>query len=133
MHLNKNYTTTSADKSQALHGALLGFLDHFPGIGKTQFRDFVARDHCRQSADPCIQIKLQLSEDDFVVSVRNRIGPDAVITDNVIPLSTKDGLGHGMGLKNVITICDKYHAEYVLSAKQGWFQFTMLAYLQAEK
>ena len=57
MHLNKNYTTTPADKSQALHRALLGFLDHFPGIGKTQFRDFVARDHCRQSADPCIQIK----------------------------------------------------------------------------
>ena len=83
--------------------------------------------------DPCIQIKLQHSEDDFVVSVRNRIAPDTVITDNVIPLSTKDGLGHGMGLKNVIAICDKYHAEYVLSAKQGWFQFTMLAYLQAEK
>ena len=79
--------------------------------------------------DPCIQIKLQRSENDFVVSVRNRTTPDTVITDNAIPLSTKDGLGHGMGLKNVIAICDKYHAEYVLSSKLGWFQFTALAYL----
>lgn len=77
----------------------------------------------------CIQIKLQRSDNDFVLSVRNRTTPGMVITNNVIPLSTKGGMGHGMGLKNVVAILQKYHAEYILSSKDGWFQFTALAYL----
>lgn len=80
-------------------------------------------------ANPCIQIKLQRSDNDFVLSVRNRTTPGMVITNNVIPLSTKGGMGHGMGLKNVVAILQKYHAEYTLSSKDGWFQFTALAYL----
>lgn len=80
-------------------------------------------------ANPCIQIKLQRSDNDFVLSVRNRTTPGMVITNNVIPLSTKGGMGHGMGLKNVVAILQKYHAEYILSSKDGWFQFTALAYL----
>lgn len=76
-----------------------------------------------------IQIKLQRSDNDFVLSVRNRTTPGMVITNNVIPLSTKGGMGHGMGLKNVVAILQKYHAEYILSSKDGWFQFTALAYL----
>lgn len=79
--------------------------------------------------DPCIQIKLQCSDHDFVLSVRNRTMPGAAITNNDIPLSTKQDTGHGIGLKNVVAILQKYHAEYTLSAKQGWFQFTALSYL----
>ena len=79
--------------------------------------------------DPCIQIKLQRSDHDFVLSVRNRTTQDVAITNNEIPLSTKQDAGHGIGLKNVIAILQKYHAEYTLSAKQGWFQFTALHYL----
>lgn len=79
--------------------------------------------------DPCIQIKLQHSDHDFVLSVRNRTMPGAVITNNEIPVSTKRDTGHGIGLKNVVAILQKYHVEYSLSAKQGWFQFTALCYL----
>lgn len=79
--------------------------------------------------DPCIQIKLQRSDHDFVLSVRNRTLPGATIANNEIPLSTKQDMGHGIGLKNVIAILQKYHAEYTLSAKHGWFQFTALRYL----
>lgn len=79
--------------------------------------------------DPCIQIKLQRSDHDFVLSVRNRTMPGATITNNEIPLSTKQDTGHGIGLKNVVAILQKYHAEYTLSAKHGWFQFTALSYL----
>ena len=79
--------------------------------------------------DPCIQIKLQRSDHDFVLSVRNRIMPGITIHNNEIPLSTKQDTGHGIGLKNVVAILQKYHAEHTLSAKQGWFQFTGLIYL----
>lgn len=79
--------------------------------------------------DPCIQIKLQRSDHDFVLSVRNRTTPDAAIPNNEIPLSTKQDTGHGIGLKNVVAILQKYHAEYTWSAKHGWFQFTALTYL----
>lgn len=78
--------------------------------------------------NPCIQIKLQLSEHDFVLSVRNRVMSGVPIIENVIPQSTKRDIGHGMGLKNVVTILQKYHAEYVLNCKHGWFQFTALSY-----
>lgn len=79
--------------------------------------------------DPCIQIKLQRSNYDFVLSVRNRANSDIMITENLIPFSTKQDAGHGMGLKNVVSILQKYHAEYTFSSKQGWFQFTALTYL----
>lgn len=78
---------------------------------------------------PCIQIKLQCSDHDFVLSVRNHAAQDTVIADNTIPLSTKQDPGHGIGLKNVVVILQKYHAEYTFSAKKGWFQFTALTYL----
>lgn len=51
------------------------------------------------------------------------------LPNNEIPLSTKLDTGHGIGLKNVVAILQKYHAEHTLSAKQGWFQFTGLIYL----
>lgn len=77
--------------------------------------------------DPCIQIKLQRTDQDFVLSVRNRTMPGATIPNNQIPPSTKQGAGHGIGLKNVVAILQKYHAEYTFSAKHGWFQFTALS------
>lgn len=78
--------------------------------------------------NPCVQIKLQLSNCDFVISVRNKTNHNATILNNVIPVSTKSNIEHGFGLKNVVSILQKYHADYTVTSKQGWFQFTALTY-----
>ena len=78
---------------------------------------------------PQIQIKIVKSSHDFVLSFRNRVHSGLVLPKNVVPKSSKKTPGHGIGLPNVVAILEKYHAEYTISCKNGWFQFTSLMWL----
>lgn len=77
-------------------------------------------------ASPQIQVKIEKSENDFVLSFRNRVERELTISDNLPPASTKAAPGHGMGLQNVIALLKKYGADYTITCKGGWFQFTAL-------
>lgn len=78
---------------------------------------------------PQIQIKIVKSNHDFVLSFRNRVRSGVVLPKNILPKSSKKAPGHGIGLPNVVAILEKYHAEYTISCKKGWFQFTTLVWL----
>lgn len=78
--------------------------------------------------DPEIQIKIQLSEDDFVLSFRNRVTGTIEFDDADIPASTKKEKGHGYGLKNTIAIFEKNGMDYSISCRNGWFQVSAIIY-----
>lgn len=73
-----------------------------------------------------IHIKLQNTENEFMISFRNKVAKDIPIHSNCPPSSTKKSFGHGMGLLNVIEISKKYHGSYSISCRDHWFQVTVL-------
>lgn len=73
-----------------------------------------------------IQIKIEDSPSEFLISIRNPVSRNISITNNMPPQSTKTGIGHGFGLQNVIEIAHKYKANYLIECKDCHFQVTFL-------
>ena len=73
-----------------------------------------------------INIRIQNTQHEFMISVQNQVKKDVSIENNVPPMSTKNEAGHGMGLQNVIEICKKYKANHLICCRNGWFQVTAL-------
>ncbi len=73
-----------------------------------------------------IQIKIEDSPTEFLISIRNQVSRNISITNNIPPQSTKKGIGHGFGLQNVIEIARKYKANYLIECKDCHFQVTFL-------
>lgn len=73
-----------------------------------------------------IRIKIEDSPTEFLISIRNQVSRNIPITNNTPPQSTKQGIGHGFGLQNVIEIARKYKANYLIECKDCHFQVTFL-------
>lgn len=79
--------------------------------------------------EPEIQVKIQLTENDFVLSFRNRVEHKVDISADRLPISTKGIAGHGYGLQNVLELLKKNKMEYAFSCDNTWFQISALTYL----
>ena len=78
-----------------------------------------------ESADPSdVFLRIRKTEEDFVVSVRNRTDRDLHLEEKELPRSTKQEPGHGIGLGNVCGVLDRCKAEYTMSCRDRWFCFT---------
>lgn len=78
---------------------------------------------------PEIQVKIQLSEEYFILSFRNRVETEIEFGDSELPLSTKQEEGHGYGLQNVVALFKKNRMDYSISCQKGWFQVSAMKYL----
>lgn len=73
---------------------------------------------------PEVYIRARKTEDEYIVSVRNRVEQDVELLDGQLPRSTKKEPGHGMGLSNVQETLEKYQGELTLTCRDRWFRFT---------
>ena len=71
-----------------------------------------------------IFLRVRKLNDEYVVSVRNRVLKDVQIGEKGLPVSTKKEPGHGIGLSNVRDIILCHKGEYTISCKNQWFSFT---------
>lgn len=69
-----------------------------------------------------IQVRI-LQEQTFFFSIRNTTAPVEIVADT-IKTSKENPQLHGFGLTNIKTILAKYHGDFVMLYKDGWFQFT---------
>lgn len=74
-----------------------------------------------------IEFKIQQTEDEFLISVRNQVKENITIVNNEPPRTTKISGFNGMGLPNTIAVLEKYNADHIITCRDGWFQFTALA------
>ena len=75
----------------------------------------------RTSRDKVIQIQA-LKNNVFRFIIRNT-SPSVNIVNNEISSTKPNPQSHGYGLPNIKTIITKYHGEYAMSYKDGYFQF----------
>lgn len=67
---------------------------------------------------------MRKTEEELLLSVRNRVREDLDLPDGQLPRSTKKEPGHGIGLWNVTDVLRKYQGEYAISCRDKWFRFT---------
>ena len=77
-----------------------------------------------EAQPPEVYVRVRKTEEEYLLSVRNRVKADIPIEDGRLPASTKKERGHGMGLVNVTDILRRYGAEYTVSCREQWFRFT---------
>lgn len=75
----------------------------------------------KDSGERVIQIQA-LKNNVFRFIIRNT-SPPINIVNNEIPSTKPNPQCHGYGLPNIKTIITKYHGEYAMSYKDGYFQF----------
>lgn len=77
-----------------------------------------------QADPPEVYVRMRKSEDEVVLSVRNRVEKDLNLVDDQLPRISQKGAGHGFGLWNVRDVLKKYGGEYTISCRECWFRFT---------
>lgn len=77
-----------------------------------------------QADPPEVYVRMRKSEDEVVLSVRNRVKKDLNLADGQLPRISQKGAGHGFGLWNVQDVLKKYGGEYTISCRECWFRFT---------
>ena len=78
-----------------------------------------------QADPPEVYVRIRKTEDEYLLSVRNRVQKDVELPpDSQLPRTTRKEPGHGMGLTNVREVLLRHGAEYTLSCRDGWFRFT---------
>ena len=61
-----------------------------------------------QAKPPEVYLRARRNEEEYLISVRNRVQKDLELVDGELPRSTKAEPGHGMGLVNVREVLDRW-------------------------
>lgn len=81
---------------------------------------------CDKSKEKIIRLKIVLEKREMVISVKNTVDAPVKIEDNFIHTSKKDKRNHGIGLKNIQIVLDKYDGMGLMRYKDGWFYYTVV-------
>ena len=74
-----------------------------------------------------IKLKFVIEENLIVLSVKNTCSNPIIYSDNEIKTSKKDEPEmHGIGIKNIIQIVEKYDGEYVIKNENNEFSFSII-------
>ena len=120
-------------RDAAKHKVQLSFdlcdLEHFP-LRDTELVTVMCNllDNAIRAAEgadpPYVALRIRHAEQEFVVSVRNRVAQPLDWNGKGLPPSTKQEPGHGIGLGNVCSVLERSGGYHTISCKDGWFCFT---------
>lgn len=79
---------------------------------------------CEKSEDKIIHIKLVKEQKEIVLSIKNTVGEPVDIESGLIHTSKKDKHKHGIGLRNVQMVLEKYDGIGMMRYEKGWFYYT---------
>ena len=81
----------------------------------------------KQSGHKSIDLKIARTEANIIISVTNPVHHKVAIREgNQIPTSKEDGENHGVGLRNVRMIVEKYHGDLFLDCSDTEFKFVSI-------
>lgn len=83
-----------------------------------------AIDAAAEADPPEVHVRMRRTEEEILLSVRNRVKQNLEIAEGQLPRSTKQEPGHGNGLRNIREVLEKYGGECTISCRDGWFRFT---------
>ena len=82
---------------------------------------------CEQSSDKIIKMKFEIEGNQIILSVKNSIvGLPTQVDGKIVTSKTDHPEEHGIGLKNVEEVVEKYDGAYALKFDEGWFMISMM-------
>lgn len=88
-----------------------------------------ALEACRkleEKKDRIIKLKLVRRKGNYVLMVSNRTGESVKIKEQLAETTKKDKVEHGIGMRNIRDVLEKYHAESECKYDDGWFTYTIV-------
>ena len=88
-----------------------------------------ALEACRkleEKKDRIIKLKLVRRKGNYVLMVSNRTGEPVKIKEQLAETTKKDKVEHGIGMRNIRDVLEKYHAESECKYDDGWFTYTIV-------
>ena len=82
---------------------------------------------CEKSKEKIIKLKFVIEDDQIILSVKNSIVDLPVSVDGEL-VTTKDDIedSHGIGMKNIVGVIEKYSGRYVIDFDEQWFSVSMI-------
>lgn len=78
----------------------------------------------RSEGKRSIEVKIVLEKKQIILSIKNTVDGPVNIVNNSICTSKKDKNKHGIGLKNIQMVLDKYDGICMMRYEDGWFYYT---------
>lgn len=73
-----------------------------------------------------IRLKFVKEKQQIVLSVQNPVSSPVKIQGNLIETNKRDKKNHGIGLKNIQMVLDKYDGMGRMRCEKGWFYYTIV-------
>lgn len=82
---------------------------------------------CEKAEDKILKVKFVIEDNQIILSVKNTLADIPKEMDGEL-ITSKDTQSeeHGIGLKNVKEVVEKYHGRYVVNFDDKWFSFSMI-------
>lgn len=87
-----------------------------------------ALEHCNKltETNKIINFKLSNDSEQLLIICTNPTESEIKVENNLIETTKKNSLGHGLGLKNIQQIVEKYNGETVISVENNSFKFMIM-------
>ncbi|MGN0160582.1 MAG: GHKL domain-containing protein [Lachnospiraceae bacterium] len=87
-----------------------------------------ALEHCKKltETNKIINFKLSNDSEQLLIICTNPTESEIKVENNLIETTKKNSLGHGLGLKNIQQIVEKYKGETVISVENNSFKFMIM-------
>ena len=68
----------------------------------------------------------------LIIGVQNRVEDEIIIPKDMIIKTTKADKGHGLGMKSIKEICDRYNGKFDVKCESGNFIVNMMMILPGD-
>ena len=82
---------------------------------------------CEKSKDKMLKLKFVIEDDQIILSVKNSLADLPVSIDGELMTTKEDKEDcHGIGMKNIVGVIEKYSGRYVIDFDEKWFSVSMI-------
>lgn len=82
---------------------------------------------CEKSKEKMLKLKFVIEDEQIILSVKNSIAELPISVDGQLVTSKVDKEDcHGIGMKNIVDVIEKYSGRYVIDYDQQWFTVSMI-------
>lgn len=82
---------------------------------------------CEKSKEKMLKLKFVIEDEQIILSVKNSIAELPTSVDGQLVTSKVDKEDcHGIGMKNIVDVIEKYSGRYVIDYDQQWFTVSMI-------
>lgn len=82
---------------------------------------------CEKSKEKMIKLKFIIEDNQIILSVKNSIADSPLSVDGELITTKEDKEDcHGIGMKNIVGVIEKYSGKYVIDFDEKWFSVSMI-------